>query len=82
MDSMHSRELWQKLPPLEEMQKLMDGLDEFGLREFIREVLDSVYQTEPDPKFAKILSAWHRSLRFLASPDFLTRLAAARAHIL
>lgn len=72
------RPLWQELPPRVEIENLMGELDEDGLRGFLSEVLDAIYQNGHDPRFTKIMSAWYRSLRFLTSPDFKSRVASVR----
>jgi hypothetical protein len=72
------RPLWKELPSRVEIENLMGELDEDGLRRFVAEVLDAIYQNGHDPRFTKILSAWFRSLRFLTSPDFKSRVESVR----
>jgi hypothetical protein len=63
------------------IEKLMVELDETGLREFQSEMLDAVYASDGDERFARILRAWHSSLRFLAEPGFRDKLASSQQEI-
>lgn len=70
------RPLWEELPSRNDIETLMGELDEDRLRSFVGEVLDAIYHNGHDPRFAKIVRAWYRSLRFLTSPDFKARMAS------
>jgi len=69
------------LPPRVEIDQLLEQLDDRGLREFQREILDAVYNKLDDARINKILGAWHKSLRFLAQPDFKAKLARSQEDI-
>ena len=69
------------LPPRAEIDKLMELLDDRGLREFQREILDAVYDKLDDARISKIVAAWYKSLRFLAQPGFQAKLARSQEDI-